>query len=261
MTKRHLALSLAYLGTGYHGFQVQDNALTVTKVLQDAIAAVVGVREEIKGCSRTDAGVHALAYCVSFFTDSKIPCEKLPLALNAHLPTDVRVFAAREVGPDFHARYSCRAKAYLYRIRNAPADSPFSRDVSWRVWPRLSLEPMQRAAALLCGTHDFASFMAAGSSIEAQGGSTVRTVHSFTVSRRGSEFRLMVEADGYLYHMVRIMAGTLVEVGCGRMDPQQIPQILAACNRNAAGPTAPAKGLALARVHYDEFTIDGEENL
>ena len=259
--RRHLALSLAYLGTGYHGFQVQQNALTVTPVVQDAIAAVVGSREEIKGCSRTDAGVHALAYCVSFFTDSKIPCEKLPLALNAHLPQDVRVFAAREVPEGFHARYSCISKAYLYRIRNAPTDSPFSREVCWRVWPRLALEPMQRAAALLCGCHDFSSFMAAGSSIEAQGGSTVRTVHSFTVQQRGSEFRLFVEADGYLYHMVRIMAGTLVEVGAGRMKSEQIPRILAACDRGAAGPTAPAKGLALARVRYDDFTIDGEENL
>ncbi len=259
--RRHLALSLAYLGTGYHGFQVQENALTVTQVLQDAICAVVGVREEIKGCSRTDAGVHALAYCVSFFTDSRIPCEKLPLALNAHLPPDLRVFDAREVPQEFHARYSCTAKAYLYRIRNAPADSPFTREVCWRVWPRLALEPMQQAASRLCGRHDFASFMAAGSSIAAQGGSTVRTVHSFTVCRQGAELRLLVEADGYLYHMVRIMAGTLVEVGAGRMDPLQIPDILAARDRAAAGPTAPAKGLALARVRYDEFTIDGEEIL
>lgn len=255
--KRHLALFLAYQGTAYHGFQVQKNALTVAQVLQDAIAAALGSREEIKGCSRTDAGVHALAYCVSFFTASGIPCEKLPLALNAHLPADIRVFSAREVGPDFHARYSCTGKAYLYRVRNAPAASPFSHQLAWRVWPKLELQPMRRAAALLCGRHDFASFMAAGSTIEAEGGSTVRTVRSFEVEQKGDELRFMIEADGYLYHMVRILVGTLVEAGAGRRDPDGVPAILAARDRAAAGQTAPAKGLALAKVFYDEFTLDG----
>lgn len=259
--RRHLALSLAYQGTAYHGFQVQKNALTVAEVLQNAIRAALGSREEIKGCSRTDAGVHALAYCVSFFTDSALPCEKLPLALNAHLPEDIRVFSAREVGPGFHARYSCTGKAYLYRVRNAPAASPFSHQLAWRVWPRLELEPMRRAAALLCGRHDFASFMAAGSTIAAEGGSTVRTVRSFAVEQKGDELRFMIEADGYLYNMVRILVGTLVEVGAGRRDPEAMPAVLAACDRAAAGQTAPAKGLALAKVFYDEFTVDGEGEL
>ena len=261
MEKRQIALSLSYLGSAYHGYQVQSNAATVSAAVQDAVQAVVGRREEIKGCSRTDAGVHALAFCVSFFTDSKIPLQKLPLALNAHLPEDIRVFYARQVPEEFHPRYSCTGKAYLYRVRNAPSDSPFTRSVSWRVWPALALEPMQRAAALLCGRHDFSSFMAAHSSIAEQGGSTVRTVRSFTVERHGREFWFRIEADGYLYNMVRILVGTLVEVGAGRMDPQQMPAILASHSRSAAGPTAPAKGLALAAVYYPEFTVDGEEAL
>ena len=261
MERRQIALSLSYLGGGYHGYQVQSNAATVSAALQDAVQAVVGTREDLKGCSRTDAGVHALAFCASFFTDSSIPLQKLPLALNAHLPADIRVFSAREVAEDFHPRYSCTGKAYLYRVRNAPAESPFTRQVSWRVWPALALEPMQQAAALLCGRHDFSSFMAAHSSIAEQGGSTVRTVRAFTVERRGSEFWFRIEADGYLYNMVRILVGTLVEVGAGRMDPRQMPHILAACDRTAAGPTAPAKGLALAAVYYPDFTVDGEEAL
>ena len=118
MEKRQIALSLSYLGSAYHGYQVQSNAATVSAAVQDAVQAVVGRREEIKGCSRTDAGVHALAFCVSFFTDSKIPLQKLPLALNAHLPEDIRVFSARQVSEEFHPRYSCTGKAYLYRVRN-----------------------------------------------------------------------------------------------------------------------------------------------
>lgn len=261
MSRRHIALSLSYLGSAYHGYQVQSNAATVSAAVQDAVQAVVGVREEIKGCSRTDAGVHALACCVSFFTDSAIPLAKLPLALNAHLPADIRVFSAREVPEDFHPRYSCTGKTYLYRVRNAPAESPFTREVSWRVWPALSLERMRQAAALLCGKHDFSSFMAAHSSIAEQGGSTVRTVRSFTVEQHGREFWFRIEADGYLYNMVRILVGTLVEVGAGRIDPQRMTDILAARNRSAAGPTAPAKGLALCAVYYPDFTVDGEEAL
>lgn len=256
--RRALALTIAYKGTAYHGFQVQANAQSVAAVLQDALEAVLGRREEIKGCSRTDAGVHALAYCVSLSTDSAIPAARLPLALNAHLPADVRVLAAREVPPDFHARYSCRGKVYCYRVHNAPCDSPFTADLCWRVWPRLALEPMQRAAALLCGRHDFASFMSAGSTIAAEGGSTVRTVRAFAVRRQGSDLLFTIEADGYLYNMVRILVGTLVEIGAGRLPESALPEILAARDRTRAGPTAPARGLALAAVLYDEFVI-GEE--
>ncbi len=254
---RHILLTIAYKGTAYHGFQVQQNAVTVAEVLQQALRAVLGAPQQFKGCSRTDAGVHALCFCVSFFTESVIPCEKLPLALNSHLPADIRATAAREVEPGFHARYSCIGKAYLYRVRNAPVASPFSDDVCWRVWPQLALAPMQQAAALLTGTHDFASFMSAGSTIEAEGGSTVRTVLQFSVKKQGDEIRFEIEADGYLYNMVRILVGTLAEVGAGRIAAAQVADILAACDRTKAGPTAPAKGLALARVCYPGFVADG----
>lgn len=254
--RRHLALSLCYRGTAYHGFQLQKNACTVAGVFQEALASVLGRREEIKGCSRTDAGVHALVYCVSFSTDSGIPCEKLPLALNSRLPADIRALGAREVAPGFHARYSCIGKAYLYRIHNAPVASPFNTDLAWRLWPRLQLGPMQQAAAALCGQHDYRSFMAAGSSIGLQGGSTVRTVRSFTVEEKGDELRFWIEADGYLYHMVRILVGTLAQVGLGRRDPQGMGAVLAAADRAAAGPTAPARGLALAGVYYPDFSLE-----
>lgn len=249
--RRHILLTIAFRGTAYHGFQVQSNAATVAQTLQDAIEKLMGVREEIKGCSRTDSGVHAVAYAVSFFTDAAIPCMKLPLALNAHLPADIRVCAAREVPFDFHARYSAKTKTYLYRILNSPIESPFEEGLSWRINAPLDAEKMQQAAAALVGQHDFASFMSAGSTIEQQGGSTVRTVTDCAVTRQGEEIRLLITADGYLYNMVRIIAGTLAEVGAGRICATAMPQILAACDRGTAGPTAPAKGLFLYRVEYD----------
>lgn len=248
--RRHILLWLQFCGTAYHGFQVQANAVTVSQTLQDAIEKVCGVREEIKGCSRTDAGVHAAAYAVSFFTDSPLPLAKLPLALNAHLPADIRAVKAEQVAEDFHARYSAKTKTYLYRIRNSPVDSPFERDLSWRVNAFLDEAAMQRAADRLVGTHDFAGFMSANSAIELAHGSTVRTVTRAEVTRRGEEVLFFVTADGYLYNMVRIMAGTLVQAGLGQMTEQEVQRAVDTAERRFAGPTAPAKGLFLYRIEY-----------
>lgn len=256
--RRHILLTIAFRGSAYHGFQVQSNAKTVAQTLQDALEKLLGVREEIKGCSRTDSGVHAVAYAVSFFTDANIPCIKLPLALNAHLPADIRVCSAREVPQDFHARYSAKSKTYLYRILNSPIESPFEAGLSWRINAPLDADAMQKAAAALVGQHDFASFMSAGSTIEQQGGSTVRTVTECAVTRHGDEIRILITADGYLYNMVRIIAGTLAEVGAGRLSATALPGIVAACDRSTAGPTAPAKGLFLYRVEYDAKALGDE---
>ena len=257
--RRHILLTLAFRGTAYHGFQVQANAATVAQTLQDALEKLLGKREEIKGCSRTDAGVHAAAYGVSFFTDAQIPCIKLPLALNAHLPADIRVCTAREVPPDFHARYSAKTKTYLYRIFNSSIDSPFEEGLSWRINAPLDTGAMQQAAAALVGQHDFATFMSAGSTIEQQGGSTVRTVTDCRVLRQGNEIQIFITADGYLYNMVRIIAGTLAEIGAGRQAAAEMPHILAACDRSTAGPTAPAKGLFLYEVTYDAKALGDAE--
>ena len=243
----NILVTMAFRGTQYHGFQVQENALGVCTVFQDAIERVFGSRVDVKGCSRTDSGVHALRYCVSFRVDSGIPMYKLPLALNAHLPADVRVLEARIVPEDFHARYSAEAKQYVYRLHNSPVSSPFSDGLCWRVGAPLALEPMQKAAAAVVGTHDFASFMTAGSKIV----DTVRTVYDFTVQRQGDDLLFTICADGYLYNMVRILVGTLVEIGAGRMRAEDMPAVIAAADRTAAGPKAPAQGLFLDRVFYD----------
>ena len=230
-------LTLSYDGTNYCGFQVQPNGRSVAQTFQDGLEAVLGCRPDIKGCSRTDAGVHALGFMLNFHADTRIPVEKLPLALNQHLPPDIRVLAARVVPEDFHARYAAHTKTYLYRIHNHPIDSPFDAAYYTRMPKHLDEVRMQAAAQQFVGTHDFLALCAAGSSAAAH----------------GDTVRIEVTADGYLYNMVRILAGTLCEVGAGRMQPEQIPGILAGCDRSQAGPTLPAKGLFLKCVEYPDM--------
>lgn len=245
----NILLRLAYDGTNYCGFQVQPNGTSVAAVFQDALEKVLGHRPDIKGCSRTDAGVHALAFALNFHTDSTIPPEKLPLALNTKLPADIRVLSAACVPEDFHARYAAHDKTYHYRIRNCAIESPFDSRYAVRVPRRLDEEAMNAAAAHVVGTHDFIAFCAAGSSAAAHG-DTVRTVTDCRVTREGDVVTISVTADGYLYNMVRILAGTLVEVGSGRMRPDFVAEILAGKDRSKAGPTMPAKGLFLYDVDY-----------
>ena len=241
-----MLLTLRFDGTAYHGFQVQKNALSVCEVLQNGMQALYGTRPPVKGCSRTDAGVHELEYCVSYAPPKPIPPAKLPLSLNRFLPDDIRVLAAREVPDDFHARYSAQSKEYLYRIWNSPVDDPFEAKYHWRISQPLNEAAMARAAAYAVGTHDFAAFMSAGSKIT----DTVRTVHFFHVRREGKAIVLHICADGYLYNMVRILTGTLVEAGAGRMPPEGLRTALQSGQRALAGDTAPAKGLFLYRVNY-----------
>ncbi|MDD3429183.1 MAG: tRNA pseudouridine(38-40) synthase TruA [Oscillospiraceae bacterium] len=237
---------MAYKGTNYHGWQVQQNALSVCEVLQNAMEKVWHTRPDVKGCSRTDTGVHALAYCVSFILPKPISAYKLPLALNAHLPEDIRVLSAKEVDEDFHARYSSISKQYIYKVRNSQVANPFMQGLEWRVGCPLDVQAMQQAAAHYVGKKSFASFMSGGSKIV----DTVREVFEFTVEKHEDNITFTVTADGYLYNMVRIMVGTLVEVGCHRIAPQQMPAIIAAENRSLAGPRAPSEGLYLSKVNY-----------
>ena len=232
----HVLITLAFDGTRYHGFQVQKNALAVCEVLQNALEQLYGTRPPVKGCSRTDAGVHAVAYCVSYTQPKPIDPYKLPLAVNRYLPPDVRCKAARQVPEGFHARYDAVSKEYVYRLHNSPVDDPFQSAFCWRLAAPLDEE----------GTHDFAAFMSVGSDIE----DTVRTVHFFRVERRGEDIRFHICADGYLYNMVRILVGTMVEVGAGRMAPEELPAVIESKTRARAGDTAPAKGLFLYRVNY-----------
>lgn len=246
----NVLLWLAYKGTRYAGFQVQPNSVTVCETLQNAIEAVLGTRPDVKGCSRTDAGVHARRFAVNFHYNGTPEPRRLVLALNAHLPADVRALSAQEVPEAFHARYAAHAKTYRYYLRCSAVDDPFTADTCWRIGPALDVPAMRAAAAHIVGRHDFAAFCAAGSSAAAHG-DTVRTVLACDVSGQGERVVITVTADGYLYNMVRILAGTLVEVGRGKLAPAAVPAILAGRDRAAAGPTLPAKGLFLEEVIYD----------
>ena len=243
-------LDIAYLGCAFHGFQVQPSARTVQGELGVAMERTLGVPCKITGCSRTDAGVHALSFAVTVEADgATVPPSKLPLAAIVHLPPDITVHSAVEVDATFHPRYDAIGKEYRYRILNRPTPDPFLVGRAWHLPRRVSeqgLSRMQAAARYLVGRHDFSSFMAAGSDVQ----STVRTVTDLTVTREGDELTVCVRADGFLYHMVRIIVGTLTEVAFGRFSPEDVSDILRARDRAAAGMTAPADGLYLARVFY-----------
>ena len=205
----NILLWLAYKGTNYSGFQVQPNGVTVCAVVQDAMQSVFGTRPDVKGCSRTDAGVHARRFALNFHYDGHIPVQRIPLALNARLPMDVRALAAQQVPDDFHARYAAHAKTYHYRLRCSAVDDPFDYETCHRVNGPLDLAAMQAAAAHFVGRHDFLALCASGSSAAAHG-DTVRTITACTVQQDGELYTLSVTADGYLYNMVRILAGTVL---------------------------------------------------
>ena len=242
-----LCLTLRYLGTRYHGWQVQPNGVTVQALLQDAIEAVTGVRSGVTGCSRTDAGVHADKFCCVTDTSSPLRGERMCAALNAHLPRDIAVYDCREVAPDFHPRYAARGKRYVYRIWNGRARNPFYEETAWHIARPLDVAKMNAAAGDFVGTHDFAPFCSAGSTVE----DTVRTVTRCDVTRRGDLVEITVEADGFLYNMVRILVGTLLDIAEDRLPENAIQTALATKSRNAAGVTAPAQGLSLVDVFYE----------
>jgi len=243
-----LFLTMSYLGTGYHGWQVQTNAVTVQQTLQDAIEAIFGSRLPVTGCSRTDSGVHAKMYCchIDCPENTGIPPERVPAALNANLPQDVAVRECRIVPSDFHARYAVKAKTYEYTVLNTPCRDPFLNAFAWHVRASMDVSAMKQASRLFEGTHDFAGFQSAGSSVE----DTVRTVMAAEVRQNGRVITLSITANGFLYNMVRIIAGTLVDVGLGVKKPEDIPDIIQSRERGLAGKTAPAQGLALVQVEY-----------
>ncbi|MBQ3393848.1 MAG: tRNA pseudouridine(38-40) synthase TruA [Oscillospiraceae bacterium] len=246
----NILLKLSFDGTAYHGWQIQENALSVFRMLQTALEKVLGYHADIHGCSRTDSGVHARVYCANFISEKEMTDKdlfKLPLALNRNLPEDIRVNEAVRVSDDFHARYSRKGKEYTYYILNSRIDDPFTDRYYHRISAKLDEQAMDTAASKLVGTHDFRTFMAAKSKIV----DCTRTVYSRSVTRDGDMIRFRISADGYLYNMVRIMAGTLIKVGLGNIKAEDIEEIIAACDRSKAGYTAPAKGLFLTDIFYD----------
>ena len=253
-----LLLKIAYDGTAYCGWQFQPNVRTVQAELTRAIREIFGFDCDVTGSSRTDSGVHARGFCATVAERGRdsisctIPLEKLPRAINARLPEDIAVLEARWVGSDFHARYGVRSKRYVYRMHIGGERSPFERRYAWHLGTRLEpdyVSRMNAAAAYFVGKHDFTSFMAQGSRIE----DATRTVFSASVrcSPDAPEVLLFeVEANGFLYNMVRIMVGTLVEVAQGSIEPHQITDIMDARDRSRAGRTAPPYGLFLEEVVY-----------
>ena len=244
--ERNLLIAIRFVGTNYHGFQVQQNALSICTVFQDSVEKVFGVRHGVKGCSRTDAGVHAGKYCVSMKTENPLPCEKIPPALNAHLPDDIAALDCAEVPAEFHARYSSTGKEYLYRLRTNRLRDPFSANLCYRVDYNVDASLLHREAQSFVGRHDFAAFQAKGGNID----DTVRTVTDFSVTRSGDMVNFLVRGDGFLYKMVRIMVGTLLHISAGRIPQGAIPGIIAGRDRANAGKTAPACGLYLNDVFY-----------
>ena len=243
---RNLLLTISFDGTAYHGWQVQDNAVTVQQTVQDALEQICSKRDNIIGCSRTDAGVHANMYCCNVRTESQIECNKLVGALNAVLPKDISALECKEVDFDFHARYDCKSKEYIYKIWNSPNKNPFLYNYSLHYKYPLDEKFLSEQAESFVGTHYFDSFCAAGSSVE----DTERTVLNAAVERDGDMVIFRVEADGFLYNMVRIMVGTLIDISRGKIPADSIDKIISARNRSAAGYTAPSHGLYLNKVNY-----------
>ncbi len=243
-----IALTMMYDGAAFHGWQVQKNAVSVQGTIQDALEKVLGFRPDVSGCSRTDSGVHALMYVCHFDADGvKIPVEKLPMAINAHLPMAASVYKAERKPGDFHARYSALGKEYIYKIWNSPCRNPFTEGKSFFVPQYLDTEKTSFFGEEFKGKHDFSAFMSKGAkNIE----DTVRTVTDFCVTRNGSEITIAVSADGFLYNMVRIMVGTYIECALGKLKKGDIAAIINSCERARAGDTAPAHGLYLNRVFY-----------
>lgn len=248
MMERNIALKLMYVGTAYHGWQLQKNAITVAEVLEKALATVVCHPVRCVGAGRTDAGVHAETYIANFHTTSTIPCERIPLAVNTRLPDDVVVVKATEVPEDFNAIGSCLKKEYTYRIYNSRLGNAFFVNRAWFYPKPLDETIMQRAADQFVGTHDFAAVRSVGTETK----TTVRTVHYFDVTRDGMLIECRVCANGFLYNMVRAMVGTIIYAAEGKLQPEDIPAILETRNRTLAGPTVPPGGLYMSKLWYNE---------
>ena len=244
---RNLLLTIAYKGNRLHGWQIQENALTVQEVFQDALFEIIHERPDIKGCSRTDSGVHANMYCVSMKIAHPITNDHLMLAMNRYLPDDVAVLKVEDVPDDFHARYSCKGKEYVYKIWNSRVRNPFLHEMALHYRYDMDVEMLNREAQAYVGAHDFSSFCTLD---KREKGDFVRTVKYCRVERDGELVTFTVAADGFLYNMVRIMVGTLLAVNQGRIPENKIAEIIAAEKRKAAGPTAPACGLYLNKVFY-----------
>ena len=242
----NIKLTLNYMGTAYHGWQRQQNAVTVQQTLEEAFTALTGVHAPFIGCGRTDAGVHARGYVANVRAETGIPMDKLPLALNARLPRDISVYRAETVPEDFHAVFSCTAKEYTYTIQRGRVRDPFLNDRAMFIPTPLDVERMRTCAAEFLGEHDFAAVRSLGSNVT----TTVRTVYDCEVTAGDDLISIRIRASGFLYNMARAMAGTLVYAGLHKLGPGDISEILQSGDRRLAGPTLEACGLCMTGVWY-----------
>lgn len=244
---RNLLITISYDGSCYHGWQVQKNALTVQEVFQEALYKILKEKPDIKACSRTDSGVHANMFCISMQTEHPIPSERLKGALNRFLPLNMAVLDCKEVQLDFHARYSCKGKRYIYKIWNSPVRNPFLGDYALHYRWHIDEQLLNKSAQDFVGRHDFTSFCTVDNR---KMDNMERTITHFSVERQGDMVIMSVEADGFLYNMVRIMVGTLLKIQQGKIPADGIPAIFEKKSRNHPGITAPPQGLYLEQVNY-----------
>ncbi len=247
MSKR-VFMKIAYDGTNYCGWQIQINGITVEEVINRELSNLLGEEIAVIGASRTDSGVHAMGNVAVFDTDTRIPAEKICFALNQRLPDDIRIIESKEVPSDFHPRFCNSTKTYQYKILNRKIPIPTERLYSHFVYMDLDIEKMRKAKEYIVGEHDFKSFCSTRTQVE----NTVRTVYSLDVEKKEDMIYITISGNGFLYNMVRIIVGTLMKVGLSVYPPEHVKEIIEACDRNVAGPKAPAKGLTLIGIDYEE---------
>ena len=247
--KKRVMLIVAYDGTNYCGWQIQPNGNTIEGELNRALSELLGEKIIVSGASRTDAGVHSCGNVAVFDTIARMPAEKISYALNQRLPEDIVVQCSKKVPLDFHPRHVKSKKTYEYRILNREFRDPNRRLDTYFYYRHLEVHAMREAAGYLVGEHDFKSFC----SIHAQVETTVRRIYALTVDKKKDIITIRITGNGFLYNMVRIIAGTLIRVGTGEYKPEQIPEILAAKDREMAGPTAPAHGLTMIGIEYEDL--------
>lgn len=245
---KRVRMIISYDGTAYCGWQIQNNGITVEEIINRELTNLLGEEIAVIGASRTDSGVHAIGNVAVFDTETKIPPEKISFALNQRLPEDIRIQKSEEVDANFHPRYCDSIKTYEYKILNRKFPDPLNRLYTHFVYMPLDVDKMKAAAAYLVGEHDFASFCSSKSQVK----TTVRTVYTLEVSKMDDIIKIRISGNGFLYNMVRIIVGTLLKVGLGVYPPEHVETILEAKDRYQAGPKAPARGLTLIGISYQE---------
>ena len=245
---KNIALKLSFVGTNYHGWQIQKTEKTIAGTLEATLSELCKHEVKLVGCGRTDAGVHAKKYCANFKTTSTIPLDKLPLAVNALLPPDIVVEKAAEAPDDFNAILSCIKKQYTYRLYNSRIRNPFEADRAYFYPQKIDIEKMKKAAKHFVGTHDFAAVRSVGTETK----TTIRTMFEYEVDAKASEpiIEFKATADGFLYNMARAIVGTLIYVSEGKIDPDQLPELLRKKDRRLTGPTVPPDGLYMTKLWY-----------